>query len=131
MRVKMATSYGARARGLLLRDASWLGDDGVLILSPCKSVHTFGMRQRIDIAFVGRDGTILRSERSVAPMRTMSRAGSVAVIERFSTGGRDADGGMEDRWFEPGDVVELSLSLVGDSKSFVLDKPCSIAKRGK
>ncbi len=131
MRVKMATSYGARARGLLLRDVSWLGDDGVLILSPCKSVHTFGMRQRIDIAFVGRDGTILRSERSVAPMRMLSRSDSVAVIERFSTGDRDAGGGMEDRWFEPGDVVELNLSLEGDGKPLVLDKPCGIAKRGK
>jgi uncharacterized membrane protein (UPF0127 family) len=47
----------ARARGLLGRDAL----DGVLVLRPCRSVHTFGMRFPIDVVFCDRAGCVLRT----------------------------------------------------------------------
>jgi uncharacterized membrane protein (UPF0127 family) len=53
--VEVATTRAARRRGLLGRD----GIDGVLVLVPCRQVHTFGMRFPIDVAFVARDGTVL------------------------------------------------------------------------
>lgn len=54
--VEVAATRRARRRGLLGRD----GFDGVLVLVPCRQVHTFGMRFPIDVAFVARDGTVLR-----------------------------------------------------------------------
>jgi uncharacterized membrane protein (UPF0127 family) len=59
--VELATTRRARRRGLLGRD----GLDGVLVLAPCRQVHTIGMRFAIDVAFVGRDGRV----RHVVTMR--------------------------------------------------------------
>lgn len=47
----------ARTRGLLGRDAL----EGVLVLRPCRNVHTFGMRFPIDVVFCDRDGRVLRT----------------------------------------------------------------------
>ncbi len=46
----------ARARGLLGRD----GIDGVMVLRPCRHVHTFRMRFPIDVAFCDGSGRVLR-----------------------------------------------------------------------
>jgi hypothetical protein len=54
--IEVAATRGARRRGLLGRD----GIDGLLVLVPCRQVHTFGMRFPIDVAFVARDGRVLR-----------------------------------------------------------------------
>ena len=54
--VEIAATRAARRRGLLGRDRV----DGVLVLSPCRQVHTIGMRCAIDVAFVARDGRVLR-----------------------------------------------------------------------
>ncbi|MBC2900781.1 DUF192 domain-containing protein [Streptomyces cupreus] len=48
--LEIASSYRARTRGLLGRDAV----DGVLLLSPANSVHTIGMRIPIDVAYLDR-----------------------------------------------------------------------------
>jgi len=54
--VLLATSFADRSRGLLGRD----GLDGALLLRPAISVHTFGMRFAIDVAFLDRAGRVLR-----------------------------------------------------------------------
>ena len=82
MRLVLAISIFARARGLLGTNANW-GDAGrVLVLAPCKSVHTIGMRYALDIAFVNRRGTVLRSERNVKPGRLLSCRKAALVLER-------------------------------------------------
>ncbi|MET9384895.1 DUF192 domain-containing protein [Streptomyces sp. NPDC002928] len=48
--LEIATSYRARTKGLLGRDSV----DGAVLLSPAGSVHTFGMRIPIDVAYVDR-----------------------------------------------------------------------------
>ncbi|MFF5702241.1 DUF192 domain-containing protein [Streptomyces sp. NPDC012794] len=48
--LEVAASYRARTRGLLGRD----GVDGALLLTPAGSVHTFGMRFAIDVAYLDR-----------------------------------------------------------------------------
>ena len=44
-----------RRRGLIGRDHL----DGVLVLRPCRQVHTFGMQFPIDVAFCDRYGFVL------------------------------------------------------------------------
>ncbi|MFN8052354.1 MAG: DUF192 domain-containing protein [Acidimicrobiales bacterium] len=51
-----ARSRRARARGLLGRD----GIDGALFLPRTRSVHTFGMRFPIDVAFLDADGRVVK-----------------------------------------------------------------------
>ena len=53
---EVAGTRRQRARGLLGRD----GIDGVLVLDGVRSVHTFGMRFPIDVAFCDVDGVVLR-----------------------------------------------------------------------
>jgi uncharacterized membrane protein (UPF0127 family) len=52
--LEVATTRRARSRGLLARD----GIEGALWLPRTSSVHTFGMRFAIDVARLGRDGTV-------------------------------------------------------------------------
>lgn len=54
-RCERAHSFAERSRGLLGRD----GVDGVLLLDPASSVHTFGMRFPIDVAFCDRGLQVL------------------------------------------------------------------------
>lgn len=82
MRIVIATSIFARAHGLLGTRAEWGDGNRMLILVPCKSVHTIGMRYALDIAFVDRNGIVLRSERNVRPGRVLSCRQAAFVLER-------------------------------------------------
>ncbi|MER5782265.1 DUF192 domain-containing protein [Streptomyces mobaraensis] len=62
--VEVAASYRARTRGLLGRD----GIEGVMLLTPAGSVHTFGMRFPIDVAYLSRDMRVL-AVRTMPPHR--------------------------------------------------------------
>jgi uncharacterized membrane protein (UPF0127 family) len=58
VRLEVAASYRTRRRGLLGRD----GTAGALLLTPCRAVHTLGMRFAIDVAYLDRSLTVLRVE---------------------------------------------------------------------
>ncbi|CCK27757.1 hypothetical protein BN159_3378 [Streptomyces davaonensis JCM 4913] len=62
--LEIASSYRARTRGLLGRDAV----DGVLLLSPANSIHTIGMRIPIDVAYLDRRLNVL-AVRTMKPGR--------------------------------------------------------------
>lgn len=51
--VTMAGSSSERRRGLLGKTA--LTDDEGLLIAPCEAIHTFGMKLRIDVAFLDRN----------------------------------------------------------------------------
>lgn len=55
--LEVADSATRRAVGLLGRD----GTDGALLLRGTRSVHTFGMRFDIDVAFLDRDDRVLKT----------------------------------------------------------------------
>ncbi|MBB1061996.1 DUF192 domain-containing protein [Lysobacter spongiae] len=76
-----ALSWGARLRGLLFRrPLARDGSEGMLI-SPCGSVHTFGMTYPIDVVFLDRAGTVLRVCESLRPWRSAMQRGARSVIE--------------------------------------------------
>lgn len=72
--VPFAATYLRRLRGLLL------GGD-TLLLHPCNSVHGFGMRRALDVAYIDQYGTVL----DVAQLRPWRahrpRRGAVAAWE--------------------------------------------------
>ena len=98
MRVELACTLASRLRGLAGKDTC----DGVLLLVPCNDVHTFTMRNPIDIAFIASDGTVIEAYRNVHPMRRVRNREAVAVIERFAS---------LDWWPGAGDVLELSCPM--------------------
>lgn len=95
-RLVLAARMTSRLRGLLMSPAS----DAVLMLAPCRDIHTFGMRYAIDVAFVDETGTVLRSCRDVMPKRRLHDARASAVLERFAV--------PREVWFEEGDRLEIA-----------------------
>lgn len=55
--LEVAGTRSARRRGLLGRSEL----DGALLLDPARSVHSFGMRFPIDVAWLDGDLTVLRT----------------------------------------------------------------------
>jgi uncharacterized protein len=58
LRVRVADRFVARALGLLV--GAPLGPDEGLLIAPCSSIHTIGMRYPIDVVFVDREACVLR-----------------------------------------------------------------------
>lgn len=98
--VEVAESLRARTRGLLGRDSF----EGVLLLRPAKSVHTFRMRFPVDAAFCDRGLRVLRvtTLRRNRLSRPVWRAHCVL----------EAEAGTFARW---GLRVGDQLELAGDS----------------
>ncbi len=93
---EVAATRRERRRGLRGRDHF----EGALVLRPCRSVHTAGVRFSIDVAFVDGDGVVLRTcclrRWRLSPFVLRSRL----VIE--------APSGAFERWrLRVGDKVEV------------------------
>ena len=85
-----------RSRGLLGRD----GIDGVLVLRPCRNVHTIGMRFAIDVAFCDRSGQVLKTV-TIGPRR-------ISPLVLRAACAIEAEAGAFDRWnLRVGDTVEF------------------------
>jgi uncharacterized membrane protein (UPF0127 family) len=98
--LEVATSWRARRKGLLGR----AGVEGALLLRPCTSVHTAGMRFDIDVAFCDEDLKVLETVRMRRWRIGRPRPGAKAVLE--------AEAGAFERWrLRPGDQLEVK----GDS----------------
>lgn len=94
-RLIVATRFRDRLRGFLVPRPLAC----VLLISPCSSIHTFGMKAALDVAFFDKEGSILRSERSVEPGRVVRCKGAVGVLEQMSDD--------RDEWYREGEEVVL------------------------
>jgi uncharacterized membrane protein (UPF0127 family) len=94
--VDVAVTRRLRAKGLIGQEEI----EQVLILRPCRQVHTFGMKVPIDVAFCDRYGFVLHAV-TMAPRRVSKPVWrSYFAIE--------APRGSFERWkLQLGDVVEI------------------------
>ena len=97
-RLLPALDSAARKTGLLKH--SGLDDGEAMIIAPSNAVHTWFMKFDIDIAFVTRDGRVLKTRDSVPPWRMSGAFGGYAVIEMRGGSFAAAD-------TAPGDVLEV------------------------
>ena len=94
--LEVAETRPDRRRGLLGRD----GIDGALLLQPCRSVHTVGMRFPIDVAWCDRDLVVLRTARMARHRMSRPVLRARAVVE--------AEAGAFARWgLAAGDRLEV------------------------
>jgi hypothetical protein len=80
-RVQRADTFLTRLVGLLGRDG--LAPDEALWISPCKGIHTIGMRFTIDAIFLDEELRVVGVRERVAPWRAtrfVSRATSVLEL---------------------------------------------------
>jgi uncharacterized membrane protein (UPF0127 family) len=95
-KVVVAATRAARREGLLGR-SSITPDEGLLIL-PCSSVHTIGMKFAIDVVFLDDDKRVVEIRPSVAPgvplmaslhaESTLELAAGASALRRLQVGDR-------------------------------------------
>jgi len=68
-----------------------------MIIAPTNAIHTFFMRFQIDVAFVTRDGRVLKIRHALRPWRMAAAWGAFAVIELSAGGLARADTQVGDR----------------------------------
>lgn len=107
MKLVLATNLWARLTGLLLPSRCAKGE--TLLLAPCKSIHSFGMRFPLDVAFIDAEARVLLSERNIPPGHMRSQAKAVAVLERRSC--------KEAAWFVEGDYLTLHNNSASKQRS--------------
>lgn len=77
--VTTAFDSESRRRGLL-KHAS-MAEGSALIIAPTNAIHTFFMRFAIDVAFVSKDGRVVKVRSAVRPWRIAAAWRAFAVIE--------------------------------------------------
>ncbi|MCG3041527.1 DUF192 domain-containing protein [Streptomyces sp. S1A] len=96
--LEIAASYRTRARGLLGRS----GVEGAILLTPCASVHTFGMRFTIDVAYLDKGLNVI----AVRTMRP-GRLGSPRLRSRHVL---ETEAGAMERWgIRPGARLRVEV----------------------
>lgn len=95
LEVAVLSTWRERLRGLLGTGP----DAGPVMLALCSSVHTFGMRYSLDVAFVGERGEVLLVCRDLAPGRVRAHRRARCVIERPA---------REGEWLEEGEHLWVS-----------------------
>ncbi len=76
----LASRFFSRCKGLLFTEPSAC----MLLLTPCKSIHTFGMGYAIDVAFLDAAGKVLEVHRDVPPRRLVKNRKAHSALERAS-----------------------------------------------
>ena len=99
-RISVADTWWRRLRGLLGRPPLQEGE-GLLLLE-CDSVHTVGMRQTIDVAFLDAGGRVVRSISRLRPWR-VGLGGTDAVHTLELPAGR-----LDETGTVPGDRLDWS-----------------------
>jgi uncharacterized membrane protein (UPF0127 family) len=99
--LEVAEGRRARRRGLLGRD----GIEGALLLQPCRSVHSLGMRFPLDVAWCDRDLAVVRIARLPRHRLTRPVLRAAAVVE--------AEAGTFARWgLAVGDRLEVRTEAI-------------------
>jgi uncharacterized protein len=80
--VMKTSSVMERMQGLLCRAP--LKEDEGLLIQPCSSIHTIGMRYDIDVIFLDRDLTIKKIFSHVKPWRFAMAFGTAMVLEMIA-----------------------------------------------
>jgi uncharacterized membrane protein (UPF0127 family) len=71
-----------------------------MIIAPTSAIHTFFMKFAIDVAFVARDGAVLKIRRDLGPWRLAAALRAYAVVEM-------AAGALERTDTRPGDRLAI------------------------
>jgi uncharacterized membrane protein (UPF0127 family) len=78
--VRRAKGFFGRLRGLMYSKELPEGD--ALLIEPCDSIHTFGMRFPIDVLFLDAKGVIIKALHSLKPGKVIRPVrGGCAVLE--------------------------------------------------
>ena len=84
LRVQVADNFLQRLRGLMLRSPASLPLGTGLLIAPCNSIHMMLMRFAIDVVYLAKDYTVVKTVKNVRPWLGISacfKKGTWAVLE--------------------------------------------------
>jgi len=97
-RLLPALDSATRKTGLLKHTS--LADGEAMVIAPSNAVHTWFMKFDLDLVFVRRDGSVVKTRAGVKPWRMSAALRAFAVIEMRA-------GTLAERDTQPGDVLEV------------------------
>ena len=97
-RLLPALDSATRKTGLLKHTS--LADGEAMVIAPSNAVHTWFMKFDLDLVFVRRDGSVVKTRANVKPWRMSAALRAFAVIEMRA-------GTLAGRDTQPGDVLEV------------------------
>jgi uncharacterized membrane protein (UPF0127 family) len=90
VRCLLADGFVSRFVGLMGRSSLPNGEG--MLFAPGGSIHTFFMRFPLDVAFLSRDGSVLRVAAGVRPWRLTRAPGGTKFVLELADGQAAADG---------------------------------------
>jgi len=75
------TAFDSETRRVGLLKDTFLPEETALVIAPTNAIHTFFMKFDIDVAFVARDGRILKVSAALRPWRMAASLRAYAVVE--------------------------------------------------
>jgi len=95
--LRVADTFWSRLRGLLGTSSMPAGQG--LLITPCNSIHMFGMRYALDVVFLDKNLQIIKLLHALSPGKTAYCPGSAHVLEL------------------PAGILADSLTKIGDQLS--------------
>ena len=77
----LISAFDSKSRRVGLLHHSSFPQGAAMLIAPTSAVHTFFMRFAIDIAFITRDGTVVKVCRGVRPWRIAAAIRAYGVVE--------------------------------------------------
>ena len=103
--VRFAVTRFDRLRGLFAYPHYY----GLLVLVPCRSIHTYGMKKPIQVAFINKEGMVLEADPFVLPGTVLGKRDAVAVIERRINETQSQT--RQCKWFQAGEIIALDTTF--------------------
>jgi uncharacterized protein len=97
-RTWLADTAFSRLCGLLGRATLASDAREGLLLKPCGSVHTFGMRYPIDVVYLDTEGRVLKMRENILPARVSACRGARQALELFAGGIEILRPQLGDQW---------------------------------
>lgn len=96
--VSCTSRFLERLCGLLFSPR--LKNNEALLIEPCSSVHTVGMRYAIDVVFIDKDWHVVKITKSLKPWRMAASNKAYRVLELASEGLEQIDlpSGQQLKW---------------------------------
>lgn len=80
-RAWLADTWWSRLRGALFRRPLAADASEAVLIEPCSSIHTCGMRYPLDVVFLDPVGIVVDLRPGVSPWRACRRPGACSVLE--------------------------------------------------
>lgn len=112
---RLIPAFDSKSRRTGLLEHNRLEAGAAMLIAPSNAIHTFFMRFPIDVAFVRKDGCILKVQPGLQPWRIAAAWGGHAVVEM-------AEGAFARAGAKAGDMLVVRRRDEASSHNSVIDQ---------